>query len=207
MFTHLMFGLFSGISFVSCSNDKQVEDENKEQEENTDTNIDTSTDTGIDTGIDTNIDTGIDTSTDPARDGETIYNDVCLSCHGSGGTGPNLSFVITQLTDEEVEGVLIIGNSSMPSQNLSPEEMDNIIDYLRNELPITNTDRSAQTIHDAICMYCHSAKEPDLAVVVPSFVDAQLENIITNGSGYMIPQTLTSGELSNIIDYLRQIYP
>ena len=75
----------------------------------------------------------------------------------------------------------------------------------------TDTDSEAdvangQIIHDNLCMGCHE-NNPAMAQKVPTLSDAELEEVIQNGQGYMPPQDLSARQLMDVIGFLRQEYP
>lgn len=70
--------------------------------------------------------------------GEELVAQVCSRCHGGdleGGIGPPLgpgSNAATNLTDEQIAGVLDVGPGAMPSfKNLSDEQVAGLIAFLR----------------------------------------------------------------------------
>lgn len=70
--------------------------------------------------------------------GEELIDQVCSRCHGSdlgGGIGPALgpgSNAATNLTDEQIAGVLEVGPGAMPSfKQLSDEQVAGVVAFLR----------------------------------------------------------------------------
>ncbi len=70
--------------------------------------------------------------------GEDLIDQICSRCHGSdlgGGIGPALgpgSNAATNLTNEQIAGVLEVGPGAMPSfKRLSDEQVASVIAYLR----------------------------------------------------------------------------
>lgn len=70
--------------------------------------------------------------------GEDLVDQVCSRCHGGnlgGGIGPPLgpgSNAATNLTDEQIAGVLEVGPGAMPSfQGLNDEQVAGLIAFLR----------------------------------------------------------------------------
>lgn len=70
--------------------------------------------------------------------GEDLVAQVCSRCHGGnlgGGIGPPLgpgSNAATNLTDEQIAGVLQVGPGAMPSfKGLSDEQVAGVIAFLR----------------------------------------------------------------------------
>ena len=70
--------------------------------------------------------------------GEELIDQVCSRCHGSdlgGGIGPPLgpgSNAATNLTDEQIAGVLRVGPGAMPSfKQLSDEQVAGVVASLR----------------------------------------------------------------------------
>jgi len=70
--------------------------------------------------------------------GRELYEQSCVSCHGSdgGGTpgrpaiGPGSDAV--QLTDQQLRGVMEVGPGAMPSfSRLSPEQLESLVEYVR----------------------------------------------------------------------------
>ena len=73
--------------------------------------------------------------------GETVYSANCARCHGpdgEGGVGPQLGdgAVEANLTIEEHTEVVTNGRNGMPAWEgqLSPEEIDAVVQYEREEL-------------------------------------------------------------------------
>jgi cytochrome c oxidase subunit 2 len=73
--------------------------------------------------------------------GETVYSANCARCHGpdgEGGVGPQLGdgAVEANLTLEEHTEVVTNGRNGMPAWEgqLSPEEIDAVVQYEREEL-------------------------------------------------------------------------
>lgn len=73
---------------------------------------------------------------------------------------------------------------------------------------------AGQKLYMASCGgdYCHgsdgdSGSAPNHSVVIPTFSDAEIEDIVKNGRGYMAPQTLTDQEFLDVLAYLRATFP
>ncbi len=83
-----------------------------------------------------------DADTPAAAAGATVYAANCASCHGSdgsGGVGPALGggAVVAAIPDADDQVVVITdGRNGMPSfaGRLSPEEIEAVTDYTRNDL-------------------------------------------------------------------------
>ena len=65
---------------------------------------------------------------------------------------------------------------------------------------------NGQVVHDGRCIGCHE-NNPAMAQRVPVLSDAELEDVIQNGQGYMPPQGLSELQLIDVIAFLRQEYP
>lgn len=71
--------------------------------------------------------------------GEELYRTACAGCHaddGSGGRGPAIgtpdSNAATELTDEQIRGVIRVGPGAMPAwSRLTDEQVDSLVVYLR----------------------------------------------------------------------------
>jgi len=72
--------------------------------------------------------------------GEDLFNATCAHCHGAdlgGGIGPSIgpgSNAATNLSDEQLAGVIQIGPGAMPSyrSRLDAEQIASVIGYLRS---------------------------------------------------------------------------
>lgn len=73
-----------------------------------------------------------------AAAGATLFSQRCVACHGEDGTqGTNgaadLPVVVPTLTDAEIADVLENGKGDMPAQTDDPQEIADLIAYLRQE--------------------------------------------------------------------------
>lgn len=72
-----------------------------------------------------------------AAEPDALYEANCSSCHGadlSGGMGPALTGLGSNMTAEEVSNIIQNGTGAMPAQSqLSPEEATAIADWLIEE--------------------------------------------------------------------------
>ena len=64
--------------------------------------------------------------------GETIHDQICWVCHSTIGNFPE---VIPDLTDENIQNIVNNGMGAMPQQNLTEEEVRDLIAFLREEYP------------------------------------------------------------------------
>jgi len=70
-------------------------------------------------------------------DGPTIYASQCARCHGGdgqGSTGPALgsNSRMAELSDDEIESVIVNGRRAMPRYGgLSEVQLENLVAYLR----------------------------------------------------------------------------
>jgi mono/diheme cytochrome c family protein len=75
-----------------------------------------------------------------------------------------------------------------------------------------------EAIYERTCENCHGedgtagiqvdgVAAADLTVVIPAFSDADLETVITEGSGAMPAQDLEGREVDDVIAYLRATFP
>jgi len=68
-------------------------------------------------------------TTDP----EKIYEQNCLSCHGSdlsGQVGPSLETIGDKLSEDEIADIIKNGKGSMPAQQLGDEQVSAITSWL-----------------------------------------------------------------------------
>lgn len=70
-----------------------------------------------------------------ATAGETVFNDVCTACHGADGLGvdgysPSLADETNDLSDAEIEDVILNGLGEMPAQSLTAQQVADVIAYL-----------------------------------------------------------------------------
>lgn len=76
---------------------------------------------------------GGETSTASAGDAEKLYQQNCLSCHGSnleGGVGPALDKIGGKLSKEEIETTIAEGKGAMPPGILKGEEASQVAEWL-----------------------------------------------------------------------------
>lgn len=72
-------------------------------------------------------------------DGAAIYQQRCATCHGgdgTGGSGPSLTDIDERLSEEEQLEIVRDGRGQMPAWEgiLSDEEIEAVLDYMREEL-------------------------------------------------------------------------
>tara|TARA_B110000037_G_C16967873_1_gene443767 strand:+ start:210 stop:656 length:447 start_codon:yes stop_codon:yes gene_type:complete len=71
--------------------------------------------------------------------GEEVYLNRCSGCHGNDGEGtPNgqkLDGELTNHIDDEIIASIVNGEGEMPPQNLHPQEVADVLDYLRIAFP------------------------------------------------------------------------
>lgn len=75
-----------------------------------------------------------DTIVGDATAGETVYATTCAGCHGTdgeGGTGPAMTDEVPELTDEEIEDVILNGAGTMAPVDLIDQDRADVIAYLR----------------------------------------------------------------------------
>lgn len=70
-----------------------------------------------------------------ATAGETVFNDVCTACHGADGLGsegysPSLADETLDLSDEEIRDVILNGYGEMPAQDMTEQEVADVIAYM-----------------------------------------------------------------------------
>lgn len=66
-------------------------------------------------------------------DPEEIFASSCASCHGqdlSGGAGPDLTTVGSSLSAEDIQGIIVNGQGSMPGGLVGNEEADILAEWL-----------------------------------------------------------------------------
>ena len=76
-------------------------------------------------------DTGSSLVADVAN-GQTIHDTRCMACHSS---NPSMSDNVSNLSDDELEDVILNGIGSMPGQFLTEQELVDLIAYLRETYP------------------------------------------------------------------------
>jgi cytochrome c551 len=79
---------------------------------------------------------GDDGGSGAAGSGEDLYRQNCATCHatdGGGGLGPSLKGIADRMPREEHKRIVLEGKGQMPAwkENLSPEEVDAVVDYER----------------------------------------------------------------------------
>lgn len=68
-----------------------------------------------------------------ALDGDAIYAQSCVSCHGadlSGTVGPDLTQIGSKLSSDEITEIVLNGQGDMPPVDLSPEDADILAEWL-----------------------------------------------------------------------------
>lgn len=152
-----------------------------------------------------------------------LVGDLCTSLVGIPSTqsplnyieagSSNDSYLIHKLANTQSD----VGGSGgqMPiGTPLSEENINAIADWIDSgasceggtDSPSETTPRTGQEIHDGMCMGCHSSNGIQLSDEIPDLSDAELEDIIINGTGSMPPQTMTEEELASLMTYLREQY-
>lgn len=126
--------MLSLLIWMACGEAEPMDSTDSVSEES-----DTDTDADADTDADTDADSDTDSDTDPP-DGAELYASRCSNnqCHGatgSSGSGPDLALSVPQLSDEELESVLVDGQGQMEPQGLSRDEVAALIDWLRETFP------------------------------------------------------------------------
>ncbi len=89
---------------------------------------------------------GTDTS-DTAHDhfdASTFFGDSCAGCHNADGSGgvdiggtpsADLTTRVAAMTDDEIAAVLTDGKGNMPAQLSTDDEVEHMIEYLRETFP------------------------------------------------------------------------
>jgi cytochrome c550 len=70
---------------------------------------------------------------DPIAAGQEIAGQSCIGCHGndlSGSMGPALTSLEGTYTQEEIAGIIVNGQGSMPATGLGEAEADAVAQYL-----------------------------------------------------------------------------
>lgn len=78
--------------------------------------------------------TGLGEVVGDSERGADVFSGTCSGCHGydgSGGSAPGLMYAISGNSDEELEAIILEGSGGMPAQNLSAQEVADVIAYLR----------------------------------------------------------------------------
>ncbi len=79
-------------------------------------------------------DTPEESDTPPALDGGELFGDVCAVCHAADGTGtaagPNITGELRK-SDEQLIDIMRNGDGRMPAQDVSREEAQAIVDWMR----------------------------------------------------------------------------
>ncbi|MBO1003502.1 cytochrome c550 [Pseudogracilibacillus auburnensis] len=66
-------------------------------------------------------------------DPEAVFANSCAGCHGqdlSGGAGPNLTKVGSELSADEINNIIMNGQGTMPGGLVSKEEADLLTEWL-----------------------------------------------------------------------------
>ena len=128
------WALFLGIQLALACQQKGMEIDDDDDDDDDDIG---SSHAGGDTDTDTDADTeDTGTGAGSSLNGAALYSDNCASCHGSdgtGGTGPDLTAIVSTLTDDEVTTAMLEGTGDMPAPGVSEAEAAAIVSYLRDE--------------------------------------------------------------------------
>jgi len=76
---------------------------------------------------------GDDATTAGSSDGEKLYSQNCMQCHGAnleGGAGPELTTIGATMSKEEIEDAIVNGVGNMPKGLLEGEEASTVADWL-----------------------------------------------------------------------------
>lgn len=73
------------------------------------------------------------------ENGAAVYSSTCgtSACHGSTGTNgpaPDLREHLDHHDDEDVASVIVGGSGDMPAQNLSDQDVADVLAYMRQEI-------------------------------------------------------------------------
>jgi mono/diheme cytochrome c family protein len=103
-------------------------------------------------------------------DGEASFTSRCSGCHntdGSANIGPSLSEWIGTATDEETLTVIIEGINGMPSFRLEPQELADILGWMKDAfggepaqdpaLTLTGDPATGATVFSDNCAVCHNS--------------------------------------------------
>lgn len=88
-------------------------------------------DDSADTGSDDNGGEAVETAA-----GEQVYQANCAMCHGSdlsGGAGPALDDAGSKFSAEELEDIIVNGTGSMPAQNVSGDDLNELVTWLSEQ--------------------------------------------------------------------------
>lgn len=117
------------LSLAACDGGEKIDDTST-----TDTQAD---DTG--TGGTDDSTGGTDSGTTGGLDGESLYISNCSSCHGAdamgGNGGPPLDREVRMLNDSQLIQIMQNGEGRMPAIDVTTEEGQAIVDYLRTLFP------------------------------------------------------------------------
>lgn len=86
---------------------------------------------------DSGADSAVDTDTAPP-DGGALYVATCVECHGADGRGtdegPEILTALAEYPDAAILQLILIGYDRMPAQDLTAEEAQAVIDWMRANL-------------------------------------------------------------------------
>jgi cytochrome c551 len=72
--------------------------------------------------------------TGDAMNGATVFDATCAVCHGADGmgvSGPDITGEVAELSDETLVDIMANGSGSMPAQDLSDQELADVLAHLR----------------------------------------------------------------------------
>ncbi|MEE2751028.1 MAG: cytochrome c [Myxococcota bacterium] len=79
--------------------------------------------------------TGLDEVVGDIERGAEVFAGTCAGCHGpegSGGSAPGLMYIVKQHDDSGLTDIILEGTGNMPPQDLSNQELADVIAYLRD---------------------------------------------------------------------------
>jgi mono/diheme cytochrome c family protein len=71
-----------------------------------------------------------------AAAGEEVYQQNCASCHGadlSGGAGPELTQVGSDLSEDEIRDIIVNGQGTMPGGLVEGDDLDAVVAWLSEQ--------------------------------------------------------------------------
>lgn len=76
----------------------------------------------------------LDFASGDAAAGQTTFAQTCAPCHGADakgtGAGPNITGEVNELAEDELAGIIKNGYENMPAQNLSDQQVVDVIAWL-----------------------------------------------------------------------------
>src|SRR5699024_203400 len=170
-------------------------------------------------------------------EGEEVFQQNCATCHGddlSGGNGPDLTKVGSEMSKDDIHDIIEKGKGDMPPGIVAGEDADIVAEWLseygeerdssdnnNNESDNNNNDDESDNNEDASaddseeifqsnCATCHGDDlsgdtGPDLTKVGDELSEDEIHDVIDNGKGAMPPGLVEGEEADKLAKWLSEM--